>query len=161
MQYLIETSARDDEWNALQSLSALPVVNFIHGQRQNTRLVVQALYEDRVIRLGRQDAYIQVQMRLLRGNSPIVLRHLRLAVRYVDARIDAPSSVLWVGTDDLKAVAVDAASKCVPERVLDHAREAIDRVLRQPRLVEDDPLAAVIACEGELLEQVGEHVCAL
>lgn len=159
--HLVEPCSRDDERDALQRLAALPVAHLVHGQREDPGLVVQALHEVRVVRRRREHLHVQVQVRLLRRHPPVVLRHRRLAVRHVDPRVHAPRPVLRVRADDLQPVAVDAPRQRVPERVLDHPRQAVHRVLRQPRLVQHDPLAPVVARQRQLLQQVRQHVRAL
>ena len=97
-------------------------------------------------------------MRLLEGHFAIVLRHLGFAGWDVDPGSDAGRTVLRIRADDFKTITIDSASERRPERVLDHSGESIDRVLRQPRLVQHNPLTTVIPCESEFLEKVGEHV---
>lgn len=52
-----------------------------------------------------------------------------------------------------RRIRTDPPGEARPEGRLDHAAEAVDRVLGQTSLVQDDPLAAVIVGEGELLQQ--------
>jgi hypothetical protein len=158
---LVEARAGDDEGDALERFAAATVVDLVHREREQARLVVEALHERGVVTLGGEDLDVEVEVRPVARDAAVVLGHRGLAGGHVDARVDAPRPVLRVGADDLEPVAVDAAGERVPERVADHAREAVDRVLGQARLVEHDPLPAVVAREGELLEQVREHVRAL
>ena len=65
-------------------------------------------------------------------------------MRNIDPRLNATCSVLGIRTDNLEAIAVDAAGEGVPEGVLDHARQTINRILGETSLVENYPLPIVI-----------------
>lgn len=67
-------------------------------------------------------------------------------------------SHLGIRANGFEAVAVDATGEVAPERVSDHATETGHGVLRQASFIEHDRLLPVIAGEGELLQEVGEHV---
>ncbi len=57
---LVETSTRYDEWDALESSAATPIVDFVHSEGQNARFVVQTLDKMGVIKIWRQDLDAQV-----------------------------------------------------------------------------------------------------
>jgi hypothetical protein len=57
---LVETSARYDERDALESSAATPIVDFVHGEGQNARFAVQTLDKTGVTRIGREDLDVQV-----------------------------------------------------------------------------------------------------
>jgi len=94
--------------------------------------------------VGRKNLDIKVEVWLLRGDPSIVRNHGRLAMWNVDPGLNATCSVLRIRTDDLETIAVNAPGEGVPERILDHARQTIDRVLCKTSLVENYPLPIVI-----------------
>jgi hypothetical protein len=83
-------------------------------------------------------------VRFLRGNPSIVVNHGRLAMRNINPWLNAARSVLRIRTDNLEAISVNTPGEGVPERILDHARQTIDRVLGETSFIENDPLPIVI-----------------
>ena len=57
---LVETSARYNEWDALESSAATPVVDFVHSEGQNAWFAVQTLDKMGVTRIWREDLDVQV-----------------------------------------------------------------------------------------------------
>ena len=82
-------------------------------------------------------------------------------MRHIDAGINAPRAILWVCADDLESIAIDSSGQRVPERILDHSREPVNRVLRQPRFVENYAFSIVVPGQGKLLQEIGQHIRAL
>jgi hypothetical protein len=66
-------------------------------------------------------------------------------MRNVNPWLNATCSVLRVRANDLEAVAIDASREGMPEGILDHARQTIDRIFGETSLVEDYPLPIMIA----------------
>lgn len=97
---------------------------------------------------------------MLAGNACVVLILFGSALGNVYTRMWIVSPVLGVDGDLCNIGAIDTASQAIPEGKLDEATEAVHRVFIETRFVEDNGLAAVVFGEGELLEQIGEHVCA-
>jgi hypothetical protein len=95
--------------------------------------------------VGREDLDVEVEVWLLGGYPSIVIDHGGLAMWNVNPWLNATSSVLRVRANDFEAVAVDAPREGMPEGILDHARQTIDRVLGETSLVEDYPLPIMIA----------------
>jgi len=57
---LVETSARYDEWDALESSAATPIIDLVHSEGQNARFAVQTLDKMGVTRIRREDLDVQV-----------------------------------------------------------------------------------------------------
>jgi hypothetical protein len=72
-------------------------------------------------------------------------------MRNVDQRVGIPAPVLRVCTDELQAISVDPPSQTVPERVLDHTRQTVYRVLHQTGFIQDDPLSTIVPSVSEFL----------
>lgn len=118
---LVEASSGYDEWNALKGSPPAPVIDFVHGESQNSRLAIETLDEIGVARVRRENLHIEVEVRLFGGDLSVIFNHCRLAMRNIDPRLNAPRAVLGVRADDFEAIAVDAPGKGVPEGILDHA----------------------------------------
>ena len=82
-------------------------------------------------------------------------------MRNVDARDEMPGAVLWVGADDLEAITVDASGERAPKGRCYHTAEAINWRFAEPLFVENDSRSAVITSDGELLDEIGQHVVSL
>jgi len=76
----------------------------------------------RIVRIGREDLHVEVDMRLLGGDLSVVFDHGRLAMRNINPWLNASCSVLGIRANDLETISIDAPSERVPERVLDHPR---------------------------------------
>jgi hypothetical protein len=94
--------------------------------------------------VGRKNSDIEVKMWFLGSYPSVVFDHGRLAMRDVYPWLDATSSVLGIRADDFETVAVDAPSERVPERILDHARQTIDRVFCETSFIEDYPFPVMV-----------------
>jgi len=90
-------------------------------------------------------------MRLLLCNLSVVLCHRRLAVWDIDARVDATCAILWVCGDNFETISINTARKGVPERILDHARKTVNRVLGQTSLIKNYAFPVMVSSERELL----------
>jgi len=97
-----------------------------------------------VAEVGRKNLDVKVKMWFLGSYPSVVFDHGRFAMRDVDPWLDATCSVLRIRANDLETVAVDAPSERVPEGILDHARQTIDRVFCETSFVEDYPLPVMV-----------------
>jgi hypothetical protein len=98
-----------------------------------------------------------------RGSShlAVVFSHLIFSMWDVDDGTSASASIFGIGTNDFKTLGIDPSSQGVPEGVLDHARQTVDRVLGQPSFIENDSLSTILPGDSELLKEIGHHVVSL
>jgi len=57
---LVETSARYDKWDPLESSAATPIIDIVHSEGQNSRFAVQTLDKIGITRVRRKDLDVQV-----------------------------------------------------------------------------------------------------